>query len=98
GVFIAFDKLGMENFPWDLRDSVRKACIISLIGTGYTDRIMLSHDSICCWLGEPFVTTYPTHVFEKIIPALKSAGISDEDIHTMMVENPRRLFLGKERS
>jgi phosphotriesterase-related protein len=92
GVFIAFDKLGMENFPSDLRDTVRKACIIGLIGIGHAGRIMLSHDSICCWLGEPFVTTYPTHVFENIIPSLQAAGVRDKDIHTIMIENPRRLF------
>ncbi|MCK4963872.1 MAG: phosphotriesterase-related protein, partial [Dehalococcoidia bacterium] len=32
------------------------------------------------------------HVFKNIIPALKQAGVSDDNIHTMMVDNPRQLF------
>jgi phosphotriesterase-related protein len=34
-------------------------------------------------------------VFNNIIPALKEAGVSDDKINTMMVENPRRLFSGE---
>jgi len=34
-------------------------------------------------------------VFKNIIPALREAGVSDEDIDMMMVENPRRLFAGE---
>jgi phosphotriesterase-related protein len=95
GVFIAFDKLGMQNFPSDLSDTVRKACIIGLVGTGYTNKIMFSHDSIICWLGRPFATPAPTHVFKNIIPALKETGVTDDQINRIMTANPRRLFAKK---
>jgi phosphotriesterase-related protein len=85
-------------------DALRKACIIGLIGIGYADRIMLSHDYCPYWLSRPFkmpdiVNTLLanwsySHVFKNIIPALKEAGVSDEKIDMMMVENPRRLFAG----
>jgi phosphotriesterase-related protein len=101
GTYIAFDRLGIEfMFP----DALRKACIIGLIGIGYADRIMLSHDYCPYWLSRPFkmpdiVNTLLanwsySHVFKNIIPALKEAGVSDEKIDMMMVENPRRLFAG----
>jgi len=32
-----------------------------------------------------------SHVYDNIIPWLKSLGASDADLHTMMVANPRRL-------
>ncbi len=102
GVNIAFDRLGIDVlFP----DKLRKACLIALIGIGYADRIMLSQD---CWayrLGRPY--EFPEavkpllanwnyeHVFKNIIPALKEAGVSEDKIHTLMVENPRRLFSGE---
>ena len=35
------------------------------------------------------------HVFKDIIPALKEAGVTDDKINTMMVDNPRRLFGGE---
>ena len=99
GVYIAFDRLGIDFlFP----DTLRKACIIGLLGIGYANRIMLSHDYSPYWLGRP--TELPdfvkpllanwsyAHVFKNIIPALKQAGVSDDKIDTMMVDNPRRLF------
>ncbi len=103
GVYIAFDRLGLDFvFP----DNLRKACIIGLVGIGYADRIMLSHDYCgdlsVCWLDRPvelpdFATPVIAnwsyaHVFKNIIPALKEAGVSDDKIDTMMVQNPRRLF------
>ena len=102
GVYIAFDQLGVEAF---FPDTLRKACIIGLIGVGYANRIMLSHDHSAYRLGRS--TEWPdfvralmpnwsyAHVFKNIIPALKQAGVSDEKVNTMMVENPRRLFAGE---
>ena len=102
GVNIAFDRLGIGVlFP----DKLRKACLIALLGIGYTDRILLSQD---CWayrMGRPYEFsdevnslladwTY-AHVFKNIIPALKEAGVSEDKINTLMVENPRRLFGGE---
>lgn len=95
GVYIAFDKLGMEYFPSDQSDTVRKACIIGLIGIGFVHKILLSHDSIRWWLGQQFLTPTPMHIFQNIIPALKKAGITDEQINTILVENPRRFLAGE---
>lgn len=99
GVYIAFDRLGIDSlFP----DTLRKACIIGLVGIGYAERIMLSQDYAPYWTGrspempdseKKLIANWSyVHVFKNIIPALKEAGISDEKINTMMAENPRRLF------
>jgi phosphotriesterase-related protein len=102
GVNIAFDRLGIDIlFP----DKLRKACLIGLIGIGYADKIMLSQDRWAYWLGRPF--EFPdaakplmanwsyVHVFNNIIPVLKEAGVSEDKINRLMVENPRRLFGGE---
>ncbi len=31
-----------------------------------------------------------TFLFESVIPALKEGGMTDEQLQTMMVENPKR--------
>ena len=36
-----------------------------------------------------------TLLFEEIIPALKEAGMTDEQLDTMMDENPRRWLAGE---
>ena len=101
GVNIAFDRLGIDAiFP----DRLRKACLLGLIGSGYTDRLLLSQDCFAYRMGRPFEFsesmkpllanwTY-VHVFKDIIPALKEAGVSQEKIDTLMVGNPRRIFSG----
>ncbi|MBU4315654.1 MAG: hypothetical protein KKF30_00115 [Proteobacteria bacterium] len=35
------------------------------------------------------------NIFRNIIPALKKAGISDDQIKTMTIDNPRRFLSGK---
>lgn len=101
GVNIAFDRLGIDIlFP----DKLRKACLIGLIGIGYADKVILSQDCFAYWLGrslefpeatKPLLANWTyVHVFKNIIPALKEAGVSEDKINTLMVENPRRLFDG----
>jgi phosphotriesterase-related protein len=34
------------------------------------------------------------HISQNVLPALKAQGVTDEQIKTMMVDNPRNLFLG----
>lgn len=103
GAYISFDRLGLQGIVGCPMDSTLVACIIGLIGAGYADRIMLSHDFILHWLGRPLA--FPeaalalvadwnwSHVFKDIVPLLKQGGVSDEQINMMLVENPQR-FLG----
>lgn len=101
GVNIAFDRLGIDAiFP----DRLRKACLIGLIGSGYVDRIFLSQDCFAYRMGRLFEFSDSMksllanwsyiHVFKEIIPALKEAGVSQDKIDRLMIENPRRLFSG----
>jgi phosphotriesterase-related protein len=85
-------------------DREREAVLIGLLGMGYGDRIMLSHDTVNLWLGRPLVMPdevvkllenwHPTHLFENVVPMLQNAGISNERIDAIFTENPKRLFGG----
>ena len=50
-----------------------------------TDRCRLSH--LHYYGGEGY-----DHVLVKCVPLMKAEGVTDEQIRTMMVENPRRLL------
>ena len=53
GVYISFDRFGLQGLvgcPWD---DVREAVIAGLCAAGYADRIMLAHDCAIRWLGRP---------------------------------------------
>ncbi|MGI6513594.1 MAG: phosphotriesterase-related protein [Syntrophomonadaceae bacterium] len=102
GVYIAFDRFGLQGLVGCPMDDRRIACIAGLISAGYVEKIMLSHDVILHWLGRP--TQVPEaalplianwnwgHIFKNIIPAFKKAGITEEQIHTILVENPKKFF------
>jgi len=74
--------------------------IIELVKRGYGSRIMLSHDYIFYWLGRSgkldpkYAAWYPDYIFKMLIPKMKAAGITEQQIRGMLVENPRRFFGG----
>jgi len=102
GVYIAFDRLGLEIItPTD----VIVKNVAELCKQGFASQIMLSHDTVNVWLGRQIDTPEQVlkalanwridHISQNVLPALKALGVTDEQIKTMMVDNPRNLFLGK---
>jgi len=104
GAFVGFDRFGISLF---ISDEVRIQNVLRLAEAGHTNRILLSHDSIVCWLGRPvpygqsheevlaiLPDWRPSYVFRKVIPQLLERGMSKDDIETILVDNPRRLFAG----
>ncbi|HLX04426.1 MAG TPA: hypothetical protein VKR28_02775, partial [Candidatus Binatus sp.] len=99
GCTLGFDRFGLDFLH---PDKLRLAALIGLLGVGYENQLVLSHDTVTCWLGRGLDLTpetaklvenwTPTHVFKNIVPALKRAGVGDAKIRTMLVENPRRYF------
>lgn len=102
GVYVGFDRFGIQGFVGAPLDSVRVSVLIGLIGSGYVEQLMMSHDTVNIWLGkEPafpeelaqLVTNWNvSHIFENIIPTLKKGGVTDEQVETMLVDNPRNIF------
>src|SRR3954463_14053361 len=99
GVYIGMDRYGLEIF---LPMERRNATVVALLERGYAERMFLSQD-FCATLdwyppevGKQMMEAGAakdwsmTLVFEQVIPALREAGMSDEQLETMMVENPKR--------
>lgn len=104
GVYLGFDRMGDAG---PIPVSLKTACLIGLLGIGHADRILLSSDHVGYMQGRPWPWDIPGHpltpmfanwsysnIFQNIVPALKNAGVTDEKINTMLVDNPRRLFAG----
>jgi phosphotriesterase-related protein len=101
GVFLGFDRFGLETvFP----DRLRIAALAGLLSIGYARQVVLSHDYVGCFLGRSTFQTPEsqrglakwsyTHLFKEILPKLRTIGVSEAQIQTMLVENPRRFFGG----
>jgi phosphotriesterase-related protein len=105
GVYISFDRFGMQGCWGAVMDSTRIAVLVELLGLGYANRILLSHDYVNYFLGRPNIWRgelktqlaewHYSHIFENILPELIKAGVSEEQINTMMVGNPRDFFSGE---
>ncbi|MFC1984512.1 phosphotriesterase [Chloroflexota bacterium] len=87
-----FSVIGGEGFLDMPSDVWRINEIKSLISEGYLNHILISHD-VCFKSG---YVTYGgcgyAHILRNVVPWMRQMGISDEQIHTLMVENPKRIL------
>ncbi len=96
GSTIGMDRFGLEQF---LPTPRRVEVLARLCAEGYAERMVLSHDANC-WsdmLSEDDKRrTRPqwhyNHIPDDILPALRKAGVSEDQIDQMMVRNPRAIF------
>lgn len=95
GSYIGMDRFGIDFY---LTTDKRVATIARLCELGHADRMVLSHDTNCHidYLPEAITRALPNwhyrHISDDVLPALKEAGVSDEQITQMTVENPRQIF------
>lgn len=101
--------LGMDRFAYcDVTLSLEKRVqvIMELFRQGYGKQLLLSHD-YGVYMGfqgtmedekqkdhENCEVDY-TFIHRKVLPALKDSGLTEQEIHLLMVENPRRLLAGE---
>lgn len=93
--------LGMDRFGLDvlLPFEQRVDTVAELIRRGYAERIVLSHDASCYidWFTEETRAAVSpnwnfTHISDDVLPALRERGVTDEQISTMLADNPRHYF------
>lgn len=106
GSTIGFDRFGMAHV---FDDDRRIATLLTLLGLGYADRIVLSHDAAYySHVTPPSWRTLATpnwrvdHLSRTVIPRLRSCGVSASALDQMLIHNPRRLLtpltVGRERT
>ncbi|MFC1858493.1 phosphotriesterase [Thermodesulfobacteriota bacterium] len=105
GVYVSWDRMGLQGLAGCPMDEERYPVMIDLIKKGYANRLMISHDFVANWLGRPLIfpdealpliaNWHPSHLFNNIIPTLKNGGVTDEQIKTIIEDNPRRIFAGE---
>jgi phosphotriesterase-related protein len=96
GSYVGMDRFGLDAM---LPSDARIATVAALAEQGFSDRMVLSHDASCHidWF-PPGVRDmaapnwHYTFIHSTVIPALKEAGVTDEQLATMLVDNPRRYF------
>jgi len=94
--------LGMDRFGINLDTTfeARADIVVELCRRGYVDHLVLSHDAACYidWIDPNVVPFLPQwhylHIHDEVLPYLREQGVTDEQINTMLIDNPRRYFEG----
>ncbi|MET9340994.1 phosphotriesterase family protein [Nonomuraea sp. NPDC003804] len=96
GSYLGMDRFGIETISsFDDRVSV----VARLCERGHAGRLVLSHDSYCFndrFDHDVVRRRHPNyhllHITTDVLPALRGRGVTEEQIHQMLVDNPRRIF------
>lgn len=96
GSTIGMDRFGME---YVLSDERRVRTVVALLERGYADRMVLSHDAAFhshvtppSWRATAAPHWRMDTLSKRIVPMLRHAGVSNDEIRQMLVDNPRRLL------
>jgi phosphotriesterase-related protein len=97
GSTIGMDRFGMEHV---LSDERRMDTVVKLVGLGYADRMIMSHDAAVysfvtppSWRGLHAPHWDMEHLLRRILPALLERGVSQEDLDRILITNPRQLLV-----
>jgi phosphotriesterase-related protein len=96
GSYLGMDRFGIDVLlPFDERVDT----VVQLCKRGYAEKMVLSQDASC------FIDWFPeatkeaalpnwnfTHIHDAVLPALRERGVTEDQITTMLVENPKRYF------
>ena len=93
GANLAFDVVGRYKDKWD---KPRATSVAKLFADGYGNRVILSMDHQGCWVPvrPPRYVSFGTSYMDlyNFLPQLSEAGLTDEQIQTILVDNPRNLL------
>jgi phosphotriesterase-related protein len=76
GAFVGFDRQGGNN------DTQQVPMVMALIDAGFADHLMFSSDASSGY----------AKTLTVFVPKLKAAGVSEEVLQRIMVDNPRRFL------
>jgi phosphotriesterase-related protein len=88
GAWVEFDGVG-----WG-RDEDHLDAVVDMAAHGLLSKVLVSQDSGWYHVGELGGGDYRPHttLFDELVPALKTRGLGEDDIHTLLVDNPGRAF------
>lgn len=97
GCVVGYDTFGTEWYwdnwkTWEPQDSARVADVAELCRRGLHESIVLSQDVVFKRHLHRFGGLGYDHLLVSIVPMLRDAGVSQEQLDTMLIDTPRRLL------
>ncbi|MGP3913837.1 phosphotriesterase family protein [Nonomuraea sp. 10N515B] len=96
GSYLGMDRFGIETIS-SFEDRV--SMVAAMCERGHAGKMVLGHDSYC--FNDRFDTDvvrqrHPNyhllHISRDVVPELRKRGVTDDQLHQMLVDNPRRIF------
>jgi len=86
GVWVEFDGIAPDSI------AAHVSLVLGMKRTGHLRRVLISQDAGWYHVGEPAGGDFRAYdgLFTEFLPALRQAGASQDDIHTLLVQNPRQ--------
>jgi phosphotriesterase-related protein len=92
--------LGFDRFGINLATTfeARADTLVEMCRRGFAGQIVLSQDASCYidWLAPGVMDLLPqwhyTHLLDDVLPYVREHGVTEEQIETMLVTNPREYF------
>ena len=93
GASIEFDFLGMSFTPQERMGEDRLIrLLLEMLGAGRVDRILLSQDVCHNSQLRQYEGNGYTYLQETFLPRLRGAGVEEDEIRRITVDNPRRIL------
>ena len=100
GCFLEWDHIGREEYyhahAWttDLPDDLRRADeIVETISWGYLNQILISQDIGTKITHSSYGGWGYEHILRDFVPLMRKRGVTEEQIHAILVENPKRALV-----
>jgi phosphotriesterase-related protein len=90
--------LGMDRFGVDMYSPFEERIdtVVKLLERGYGEQMVLAHDASCFfdWIEQSYLAMAPNwnylHISNDVLPELRNRGVTEAQIDTMLIDNPRR--------
>jgi predicted metal-dependent phosphotriesterase family hydrolase len=96
GYSVGYDHIGMEGpYFYASTDERRLEIILEMLHAGHINQMILACDTDGASLGQVQRTTYAhkyAHLIKNFLPRMRSAGVSEDEIETLLVKTPARLL------
>lgn len=94
GCFVQLDGLGSDGAYYEERTL---GYVVALAEAGHLEQVLLSHDNFLPKHLHAHGGTGYDHLLVSVVPALRALGFGEGEVHTLLVDNPRRALTGSTR-
>ena len=92
GAFVALDHVGWTTHEGYVNDEQRVQLIVELFKEGLGDRVLISTNAVGVAKGHAAKEISYDYLLKTFVPLLKKAGVTDEQVRTLLEDNPQRVL------